>query len=216
MLWREAWHETPEDLDIVDGMVISYKSEKETPLANIVIYGLPKPNDEGWMGGPIVGRGSFMPKYVTNLDPETGQGARAVVHYTVGCEGIDIEIEKETGRIHVVKAASAFDVGKAINPELAKATDRRRFCSGIELCAIRRDPPARGVMTNPSFRGLPHRHFQRMLISSFTPILVEVPQDDGPWGARGVGEHPMCNHCRPWQRHLRRNRCAATGSTLPA
>jgi len=105
----EAWHETPEDLDIVDGMVISYKSEKETPLANIVIYGLPKPNDEGWMGGPIVGRGSFMPKYVTNLDPETGQGARAVVHYTVGCEGIDIEIEKETGRIHVVKAASAFE-----------------------------------------------------------------------------------------------------------
>ena len=23
------------------------------------------------------------------------------------------------------------------------------------------------------------------------PIIVEVPQDDGPWGARGVGEHPM-------------------------
>ncbi|NJN95794.1 MAG: hypothetical protein HC875_17675 [Anaerolineales bacterium] len=22
-------------------------------------------------------------------------------------------------------------------------------------------------------------------------ILVEVPQDDGPFGARGVGEHPM-------------------------
>jgi CO/xanthine dehydrogenase Mo-binding subunit len=20
---------------------------------------------------------------------------------------------------------------------------------------------------------------------------VEVPQDDGPWGARGIGEHPM-------------------------
>jgi carbon-monoxide dehydrogenase large subunit len=22
-------------------------------------------------------------------------------------------------------------------------------------------------------------------------IIVEVPQDDGPWGARGVGEHSM-------------------------
>ena len=22
-------------------------------------------------------------------------------------------------------------------------------------------------------------------------VLVEVPQDDGPWGARGIGEHPM-------------------------
>jgi carbon-monoxide dehydrogenase large subunit len=23
------------------------------------------------------------------------------------------------------------------------------------------------------------------------PIIVEVPQDDGPWGARGIGEHSM-------------------------
>ncbi len=23
------------------------------------------------------------------------------------------------------------------------------------------------------------------------PIIVEVPQDDGPWGARGIGEHAM-------------------------
>jgi carbon-monoxide dehydrogenase large subunit len=22
-------------------------------------------------------------------------------------------------------------------------------------------------------------------------IIVEVPQDDGPWGARGIGEHSM-------------------------
>jgi CO/xanthine dehydrogenase Mo-binding subunit len=22
-------------------------------------------------------------------------------------------------------------------------------------------------------------------------IIVEVPQDDGPWGARGIGEHAM-------------------------
>ena len=23
------------------------------------------------------------------------------------------------------------------------------------------------------------------------PIIVEVPQDDGPWGARGIGEHAL-------------------------
>jgi CO/xanthine dehydrogenase Mo-binding subunit len=22
-------------------------------------------------------------------------------------------------------------------------------------------------------------------------IIIEVPQDDGPWGARGIGEHAM-------------------------
>ena len=43
---------------------------------------------EGWKGGPIVGRGKFMPTYVTNLDFETGQGPRAVVHYTVGAQAV--------------------------------------------------------------------------------------------------------------------------------
>ena len=62
-----------------------------------------------------------MPTYVTNLDFETGQGERAVVHYTTGAQAFDIEIDKDTGRIEVIKAASAFDVGRAINPELVLA-----------------------------------------------------------------------------------------------
>ncbi|MDO9300441.1 MAG: molybdopterin-dependent oxidoreductase, partial [Anaerolineales bacterium] len=37
----EAWAEPVDDLDIVNGVVISYKSEKEMPLKNLVIYGLP-------------------------------------------------------------------------------------------------------------------------------------------------------------------------------
>ncbi|HPS41094.1 MAG TPA: xanthine dehydrogenase family protein molybdopterin-binding subunit [Anaerolineaceae bacterium] len=186
----EAWNETPEDLDIVDGVVVSYKSEQETPLANMVIYGLPKPNNQGWMGGPIVGRGSFMPKYVTNLDAETGQGPRAVVHYTVGCEGLDIEIDKATGRIHVVKAAASFDVGKAINPELVKGQVEGGFIQGLSSAMFEEIRLREGVMTNPSFVDY------RIATTADTAFpldttYVEVPQDDGPWGARGVGEHPM-------------------------
>ena len=64
----EAWDEDPEDLDIVDGVVVSYKTENETPLSNLVIYGLPNEDFTAWTGGPIVGRGSFMPTYVTGLD----------------------------------------------------------------------------------------------------------------------------------------------------
>ena len=48
----EAWGERPADLDIVNGVVISYKSEKEAPLKNLGIYGLPKPDGKGWRGGP--------------------------------------------------------------------------------------------------------------------------------------------------------------------
>jgi carbon-monoxide dehydrogenase large subunit len=47
-----------------------------------------------------------------------------------------------------------------------------------------------GVLQNPSFVDY------RIATSTDAPreiqaIIVEVPQDDGPWGARGVGEHSM-------------------------
>jgi carbon-monoxide dehydrogenase large subunit len=189
-LVAEAWKEKVEDLDIVNGVVVSYKSEQETPLANIVIYGMPKKNDEGWMGGPIIGRGSFMPKYVTNLDAETGQGARAVVHYTVGCEGLDIEIEKSTGKIHILKAAAAFDVGKAINPDLVKGQIEGGFVQGLSSAMFEEIKLKEGVMTNPSFVDYRIATAPDVAFPLETPY-VEIPQDDGPWGARGVGEHPM-------------------------
>jgi len=186
----EAWKENPEDLDIVNGVVVSYKSEKETPLANLVIYGLPRENNGGWIGGPIVGRGSFMPQYITNLDLETGQGPRAVVHYTVGCEGLDIEIDKQTGKIHVVKAAASFDVGKAINPELVKGQIEGGFVQGLSSALFEEIRLRNGIMTNPSFVDYRIATAPDVNFPLEVPF-VEVPQDDGPWGARGVGEHPM-------------------------
>ena len=189
-LVAEAWKERPEDLDIVNGIVISYKSENETSLKNIGIYGIPKENNEGWLGGPIIGRGSFMPTYVTNLDAETGQGPRAVVHYTVGCEGLDIEIDKTTGAITVLNAAAAFDVGQAINPALVKAQIEGGFVQGLSSAMFEEIKLKKGVMTNPSFMDYRIATTADTEFPLATPF-VEVPQDDGPWGARGVGEHPM-------------------------
>ena len=131
-----------------------------------------------------------MPKYVTNLDPETGQGPRAVVHYTVGCEGLDIEIEKNTGRIHVIKAGASFDVGKAINPELVKGQIEGGFVQGLSSALFEEIRLRQGVMTNPSFVDYRIATTADANFKLETPY-VEVPQDDGPWGARGVGEHPM-------------------------
>ena len=76
-LVAKAWNEKSDDLDIVNGMVISFKSEREIAVKELAIKGLPKEGGKGWMGGPIIGRGNFMPSDVTGLDPETGQGPRA-------------------------------------------------------------------------------------------------------------------------------------------
>jgi CO/xanthine dehydrogenase Mo-binding subunit len=186
----EAWGETPEDLEIVQGVVISYKSEKEIPLKNLAIYGLPKPNDQGWSGGPVIGRGNFMPTYVTGLDAETGQGERAVVHYTTGAQAVELEVDLDTGRIEILRGVSAFDVGKAINPGQVEAQMEGGFVQGMSSALFESLNLKDGVVRSPSFVDY------RIATTADAPkdlqaFIVEVAQDDGPWGARGIGEHSM-------------------------
>ena len=189
-LVAEHWDEDPDNLDIKDGVVISYKSEREQPLKGMVIYGLPNENFEGWKGGPIVGHGKFMPTYVTNLDPETGQGTRAVVHYTVGAQAVDLEVDTETGQVEILKIASAYDVGKAINPDLVLAQIEGGAVHGMSSAFEALKFDERGRPLNPSLVDY------RIMSAVDAPQeihgdIVETPLEDGPWGARGVGEHVM-------------------------
>lgn len=189
-LIARAWNESPADLDIVDGNVISYKSEREIPIKDFAVQGLPKEGGKGWMGGPIIGRGNFIPSDVTGLDPETGQGEHAVVHYTTGAQAVDLEIDLDTGRIEILKGVAAFDVGKAINPELVKAQMEGGLVQGMSSALFECLKLKDGAVQNPSF--VDYRIANAADIPRvFQSILVEVPQDDGPWGARGIGEHSM-------------------------
>jgi CO/xanthine dehydrogenase Mo-binding subunit len=186
----QSWNENPEDLDIVNGVVISYKSEESIPLKDIVVYGIAKPNDKGWIGGPIVGRGSFMPTYVTGLNAETGQGERAVVHYTTGAQAVEVEVDMDTGKYEVIRVAAAYDVGKAINPANVAAQIEGGVVQGMSTAMFESLRLIDGVPTQHSFVDY------RIATTSDVPreidsIIVEVPQDDGPFGARGVGEHSM-------------------------
>jgi carbon-monoxide dehydrogenase large subunit len=189
-LVAEAWNESPEDLDIVNGEVVSYKTEETIPLKDLVIYGLPKEGDTGWRGGPIMGRGKFMPTYVTGLDPETGQGERAVVHYTTGAQAVEVEVDMDTGHVEIIKAVAANDVGKAINPESVRAQMEGGVVQGISSALFEALRLKDGHPQNPSFVDY------RIATASDIPqtmetIIVEEAQDDGPWGARGIGEHSM-------------------------
>ncbi|MEN8098106.1 MAG: molybdopterin cofactor-binding domain-containing protein, partial [Chloroflexota bacterium] len=186
----DHWNEDIDDLDIVNGTVISYRSEQEQSLKGLVIYGLPNEDFAGWKGGPVVGVGKFMPTYVTSLDYETGQGPRAVVHYTVGAQAVDVEVDTETGEIDVLKIASAYDVGKAINPDLVMTQIEGGAVHGLSSAyeAIKFDDKGRPLNSN----------FVDYRIATIADIpgeihgdIVETPLEDGPWGARGVGEHVM-------------------------
>jgi carbon-monoxide dehydrogenase large subunit len=131
-----------------------------------------------------------MPTYVTGLNPETGQGTRAVVHYTVGAQAVDLEVDVETGQVEILKIASAYDVGKAINPDLVMAQIEGGAVHGMSSAfeALRFD--GQGRLVNPSFVDY------KLATAVDAPReihgdIVETPLEDGPWGARGVGEHVM-------------------------
>jgi len=185
----EAWGEDINDLDIVDGLVVSYRSEESVPLKDICIYGVQR-KDGTFVGAPVVAQGRFMPDYVTPLDPETGQGPRAVVHFTTGCQAVEVEVDTETGEMQVLKIVSAYDVGKAINPEMVRTQMEGGAVQGLSTALLEGIILDHGVPRNPNFTDY------RIATAVDAPletenIIVEVPQDDGPFGARGVGEHPM-------------------------
>ncbi len=161
------------------------------PLADFVIDGI-QLDDGTWRGGPIVASGKFMPEFTNaNSDPETGQGGHPNVHYTVGATGVVVEVDKETGRIWVRKAVLAVDAGRAINPDLVKGQITGGLVQGLATVLyedMRFDE--NGRLLNPNFTDykIPTAFD---IPDEMIPIIVEVPQPDGPFGARGVGEHTM-------------------------
>ena len=182
-LAAQYWQEPAEQLGLQDGKIISYVSEREISYRDLL-----RENDQGTRFINATGR--FMPAYLTALDPETGQGEHPVVHFTVGAQAFEIEIDTRSGRIEILKAVSAFDVGKAINPQLVKAQIEGGMLQGISSALFEELKLEQGRVVNPDFRDY------RIATVADTPdvmesVIVETPQDDGPCGARGIGEHPM-------------------------
>ncbi len=163
----------------------------ELPLRDFVIYGI-QMADGTFRGGPIMGSGMFMPEFTSALsDPATSQGGHPNVHYTVGAAGVVLEIDRQTGKMDVLRTALAVDVGKAINPDLVEGQITGGLLQGLATVLyedMRFDE--KGRMLNPNFTD--YKIPTTMDTPRETiPIIVEVPQPDGPFGARGVGEHTM-------------------------
>jgi CO/xanthine dehydrogenase Mo-binding subunit len=162
------------------------------PLRDLVIGGIEDPVDGTFKGGPVVGAGSFMPEFATTRsDPETGQGGKPNVHYTVGAAGLVLEVDLETGKVHVRRVALAVDAGRAINPRAVEGQITGGVLQGLATVLyedLRFDEEGR--LRNPTFTD--YKIPTALDVPEETiPIIVEVPQPDGPFGARGVGEHTM-------------------------
>lgn len=178
-----------EELEIGDEKIYIRHNPDEFLTYRQVAMGYCYPNGNA-IGGPLIGRGKYIAQGLTNLDPETGQGLPAL-DWTYGAHGVEVEIDIKTGEINIKKIVSVFDVGKVIN---------RILCEGQVTGGV-----VQAVGT-ALYEGYVYSPDGRLLNNSFTdykiptamdipekvkPLFVETPQLDGPFGARGVAEHPM-------------------------
>ncbi|MHA2245188.1 MAG: xanthine dehydrogenase family protein molybdopterin-binding subunit [Candidatus Hodarchaeales archaeon] len=141
------------------------------------------------IGGPIIGRGKYIAK-MTMLDPETGAGKPAIFD-TFGVQGVEVKINVLTGEITVKRLVSAFDIGKAINPGLCES---QIIGGGVMALSIAMNEQLQyseeGELLNPNLVDYVVTR-SGDIPEEFVSYLIENPQEDGPYGARGIGELTM-------------------------
>jgi CO/xanthine dehydrogenase Mo-binding subunit len=107
-----------------------------------------------------------------------------------GLHIVDVEVDKETGRVDVKRYTVVEDAGKAIHPLQVEGQFQGGAVQGIgwalnEEYYYGED----GRLQNPSFLDY------RMPVASDVPMIgteiVEVPNPRHPYGLRGVGEVPV-------------------------
>lgn len=173
------------DLEVAGGRVfIRAEPSRFLPLEKVVL-GYVHPNGNA-IGGPVIGRGWYITPDLSSLDPETGAG-KPWLEWTLGAEGVEVEIDPADGAIRVLKAACAMDVGKVVHPALARGQVVGAMGMGIgySLCeGFVFD--VRQVVQNGSLRDYKIMRYGED--PDYVVDFVETPQHDGPYGLRGLGE----------------------------
>ena len=182
----EMFECSAKDLELLPGGKVGLKGVpgKELSFFDISSY-------THWQsGGPIVGSHSLVYDKPT-IDPKravvTGLPFGQIGVYAFNAMIVETEVDECTGRINVVRAWSATDVGKAINPSLVEGQLEGGFAQGLGFALFEEMVWDSGRLANPNLMDykIPGSLDVPYEINS---IIVEQPEPDGPFGAKGVGE----------------------------
>ena len=126
----------------------------------------------------------------TPLDPKTGQltGERAHVAYACAAMKVIAEVDVDLGLTRVVWIGTAQDVGRAMNPQAVYGQIEGGTAQGLGLALMEELQTRDGVITNASFTD-----YLIPTALDMPPVsaeLVEEPEPNAPYGAKGVGEAP--------------------------
>ena len=129
----------------------------------------------GKTGGPIVGAAAI-----------NAQGAGP----SFGTHVVDVEVDRDTGRVTVLRYTTIQDAGKAVHPAYVEGQLQGGAVQGIgwalnEEYVYGED----GTLQNAGF--LDYRVPVCSDVPMIDAVIVEVPNPRHPYGVRGVGETPI-------------------------
>jgi CO/xanthine dehydrogenase Mo-binding subunit len=171
----------PEQLEAKDDkIVVRDFPEQAIPIADVA-------GQATWNERKIIaGRGAFgWP--VAAVDPDTGQG-EPLHTMAYGATVAEVEVDTETGWVKVLKLASAYDCGKAINPMLVEGQIDGGAAGGLGSALMEELHPY-----YPTLDHYPTGFFSYMIptakdLPELDAVVVEMGSRTGPYGAKGIGE----------------------------
>jgi CO/xanthine dehydrogenase Mo-binding subunit len=137
----------------------------------------------------VVATAEFRPPATTALDPIDGRG-KPNFCYGYAAQSVEVEVNELTGQVSIVRVVSAHDVGKAIN--------RQQVEGQIEGCIAQ----ALGYALMEHFQMRDGKVLTQYLSTYLVPTVLDMPDEIvpvvleladpiGPFGARGVAEMPL-------------------------
>ncbi|MDG6995666.1 MAG: molybdopterin-dependent oxidoreductase [Nitrososphaerota archaeon] len=127
-------------------------------------------------GVVILGRSALSPR-VENATP-------------CAVQFVEVEVDTDTGEVRVLRILSVHDVGKAINPHGVEGQIHGgvRLGLGYALTEEIVTDPVTGTPLNTDLLG--YKMFTSADMPKIECLLIEKPDPNGPFGAKGMGESP--------------------------
>jgi CO/xanthine dehydrogenase Mo-binding subunit len=138
---------------------------------------------------PVTVTYQYRPPKTTPFDPQTGKSEPNFAYGYVA-QAVTLEVDVETGLIHILEVISINDVGKAVNPlnvrgQIEGGVVQAQGYAVLENF-IQKDgfvlTPLLSMYLIPSVQDVPDR---------LKPVILEYADPIGPYGARGMAEMPF-------------------------
>ncbi|HEX6383443.1 MAG TPA: molybdopterin cofactor-binding domain-containing protein [Anaerolineae bacterium] len=137
----------------------------------------------------LVNEGREPRAYYEYTAPQTqplGTGGDMHVAFSFATQAALVEVDLETGEVHVLKVIAVNDVGKAFNPVGLQGQVEGGVMMGLgnaltEEYIVENGIPFTNVLARYKMPSIKHA-------PEVISVIVEEPTADGPYGAKGVGE----------------------------